>query len=623
MYDTLTAQRFLSFLSVCVPFMMLVLYGLSPKAVDAGSPLPLTLFLTIATLINGAMMLRNWNIPKNWGYHIFTATIDISFVIIILVSYAKLYGLPLSSSLKAPTANMLFLFLVTRICLQNERIMFYTGLLTILAWCGLVSAAFIEVGYQSVTHGYVDYLNSFKLLVGAEIERLIYFSFITWMFCSFIHLSRHDPMTRFLRRFNFQKQIHALLEQKKTPLENYAFLKIRILASYAQRADFDKFARIVGKLPFNNLADVKLIGRLTADDIGLVLESSNQPWNDAELDVISDRIITEFDSYIRNNFEKTNIPIVIGSVRFDLARSVDLLQKHTEDAITFAMEKKRKKHQVFNSLLLEQSQKEQKIKASIENAIAGGGVHVFYQPIIDLMANKPVGFEALLRLSDEHANYLNNEELIPIAEKADLVKDIFQCICEQVAQDAALIKDIYYSEELSPYINVNISPQQLQASKLVESCLTMASSGGLKINIELTESFAMDEYVQHLTRRYLSSMGYDIFIDDFGTGYSSLSRLHEMDASVIKIDKCFLRKSDSEMGISYLKSIVNLVQSTGKTIVQEGVETTQDKVTIMNMGIRYCQGYLFGKPMSIDVLINHLSSEYNISTDKPQLRASA
>ena len=80
----------------------------------------------------------------------------------------------------------------------------------------------------------------------------------------------------------------------------------------------------------------------------------------------------------------------------------------------------------------------------------------------------------------------------------------------------------------------------------------------------------------------------------------------------LKIDQTFVRDIEDEQAFTFLKAIVNLAQTTSNLVIIEGVETLAQKLLLMKMGVRYCQGYFYAKPMDVYNLENYLAQTYNI-----------
>ena len=100
----------------------------------------------------------------------------------------------------------------------------------------------------------------------------------------------------------------------------------------------------------------------------------------------------------------------------------------------------------------------------------------------------------------------------------------------------------------------------------------------------------------------LRSIGVRVAIDDFGTGFSSLSYLSKLPVHTLKIDRSFIIDMDSgERGLTLVSVIINLAHALKLKVVAEGVETDAQLLKLRQLNCDEMQGYLFGKPVPVDV----------------------
>jgi len=88
-----------------------------------------------------------------------------------------------------------------------------------------------------------------------------------------------------------------------------------------------------------------------------------------------------------------------------------------------------------------------------------------------------------------------------------------------------------------------------------------------------------------------------IALDDFGTGYSGLTYLQQLPVDVLKIDRQFVAQiATDRVSAGITSAVADLAQLLGICVVAEGVETEEQAVLVERMGIRFAQGYYFGRP---------------------------
>jgi EAL domain-containing protein (putative c-di-GMP-specific phosphodiesterase class I) len=123
-----------------------------------------------------------------------------------------------------------------------------------------------------------------------------------------------------------------------------------------------------------------------------------------------------------------------------------------------------------------------------------------------------------------------------------------------------------------------------------------------KLEIEITESIMIDSVDKALQCiAEIKSMGIQIAIDDFGTGYSSLSYLNRFPANLLKIDKSFIDKMNTnESSRQYVAAIISMGHIMGFDVISEGVEEPEQLETLRSIGCDYIQGFLWGRPLSAE-----------------------
>ena len=120
------------------------------------------------------------------------------------------------------------------------------------------------------------------------------------------------------------------------------------------------------------------------------------------------------------------------------------------------------------------------------------------------------------------------------------------------------------------------------------------------VEIEITESaFIEDQTALIELMKEIKQRGFLVSIDDFGTGYSSLSMLTELPADIVKLDKEFLRHSDSETSKGMLNNVIRLIKDNHMGVVCEGVEISDQAEFLARAGCDVGQGFYFSRPIPV------------------------
>lgn len=612
-YDRLIAQRTLSLVSFLVPLSLLIVYMIAPHASDSGAGSSLLVITSLVILITGGRLIKNWNVAKSDRYQLAGVFIDFLATTLILIAYSSIYQVPVSVALKSPTANVFFIYLASRVVLFKGPIMTKTGIIAITTWFALVMLSLYEPSSVGRTSGYVEYLTSFKVLLGAEVERLMQFGIITIVLRSYISFTRHDPHTGLLRRSPFLESISKYLgsAHHKNADNCRAFIEIRAMDISKPEVFYSSVFSLIPDLPSVRSSSFNQLGRLSLHSMSLWIE---HPRDKLALNIRLKNLQAELTQAAITKYGVEVPDLIFGGTLTESNSSAEELITHTDMAIRDALENGQKTV-VYNDDIHAKIRHKLNVEQTIKQGLEKGFVSVKYQPIIDLMTLMPVGFEALIRLHDKDNVEISPNIFIPIAESSDLINQLMSELCNQVAHDGASIARAYANEIHKPYMNINIAPPQLKDTNRVIKALECARSGSqLTINAEITESSVLHKSDAVKKMSLLRDEGYAVAIDDFGTGYSSLHRLKQFDFSTLKIDKCFVDdiEYDNE-AFEFLNAIVTLAKTSSGNVIIEGVETVQQQALIMKMGVRYCQGYLFAKPMALNQLLDYLADTYNIT----------
>lgn len=237
------------------------------------------------------------------------------------------------------------------------------------------------------------------------------------------------------------------------------------------------------------------------------------------------------------------------------------------------------------------------IEEKLHEAMETGGFSLHYQPVINVENNSIEACEALMRCQ-VRGQSLTPEQFIPVAEKTGLIVEL---------GDWTLLTAAHMAEHLmtqghTTKVAVNVSRAQLTAPKFqqtLHALFTICSLPPPLIELELTESLFMD--TSAAVRRNLDAAveaGLSLSIDDFGTGYSCLAYLKDIPASKLKLDRSFVQNLPADRkSLAITRAITQLAQDLGMTVVAEGVETIEQRDTLINIGVNALQGFLFTRPL--------------------------
>ncbi|MCY7339804.1 MAG: EAL domain-containing protein [Sphingomonas bacterium] len=341
------------------------------------------------------------------------------------------------------------------------------------------------------------------------------------------------------------------------------------------------------------------VGRLGGDEFAIV-------WhNGAERDTLAalaDRIITDLSRSFRIGAASLHVGATLGIARgpVDGARE-ELLMRNADLALYRAKKAGRGGYAFFEYSMFEAAEDHRLLENDVRNALNGDGLQLAYQPIINSASGAVVGREALLRWRHPTRGDIPPDLFVPIIEDAGLIHQIGDWVIREACAEAAS-----WPEPLT--IAVNISAAQLTGAGLAQTVLGALAASGLdpaRLELEVTESVFLGDDATTLTSlERLRALGVRMVLDDFGKGYSSFGYLSRAKFSKIKIDQSFVRAAaDGEReSVAIVHAILALARGLGVETTAEGVETAAQAKVMRRLGCTQLQGFLFGRPVSAELL---------------------
>jgi EAL domain-containing protein (putative c-di-GMP-specific phosphodiesterase class I) len=229
---------------------------------------------------------------------------------------------------------------------------------------------------------------------------------------------------------------------------------------------------------------------------------------------------------------------------------------------------------------------------AVRAALANPGGEIHLQPVIRLSTHEVVGYEALSRFHDGTPEiWFQKAWEIGVGIEFEIAAvrralRLLPCIPEGV------------------FLGINVSPRTLVSNALQR---VLSREDGHRLVLELTEHEAISDYTRHRDQiARLRRLGARLAIDDVGAGHSSLVHIIQLRPDVIKIDRALVAGCDLDpVRRVLMQGFVTLARHTQAHLVAEGVETSAEAQGLIESGVAFAQGYLFGRPQPHSLAVPH------------------
>jgi diguanylate cyclase (GGDEF)-like protein len=353
------------------------------------------------------------------------------------------------------------------------------------------------------------------------------------------------------------------------------------------------------------IRETDVVSRFGGDEFIVLLDALLQDEMEASVEacMVSDKILETLHKRFHINRKDINSSSSIGICVFNgQDSSAEELVRYADIAMYECKNSGRNTRRLYNSSMREKLLDRVTLETELRQALLKNEFVLNYQIQLDYK-KIPTGAEALLRWVHPEKGNVPPLEFLPIAEESSLITEIGYWVLDEACRQLAKWSKNERFKELS--LSINVSSRQFSEIAFIDNIEILINSyhfNPSNLILELTESLMVNTAaISHdLTR--LKAMGIRLSIDDFGTGYSSLSYIQKLPITQIKIDKSFVNEIDlNDTGRNMVKTIIAMSQNFNFEVVAEGVERESQFSFLSECSSKIqFQGFLFGKPMSVE-----------------------
>lgn len=433
-----------------------------------------------------------------------------------------------------------------------------------------------------------------------------------------------DPVTGLANRSLFADRIeHAIARMRRRPgpiavlfLDVDAFKEVNDTLGHETG---DGTLRAIGERLGTVLRPSDTLARVSGDEFAILLEDLPNPDVGEE---VARRISAAFRRPLSVAGRDLSVTLSIGiDVALDGGVSPEELITNADFAMYAAKRSGKGQWRRYVASDREAAHRRTSLVEELRGAVRRKELIVHYQPIVQLDNGEVQALEALVRWQHPTRGLLMPADFIGLAEETGLIVPVGRWVLETACKDLA----IWQATDPRLSVSVNLSPRQLQHRDIVAEVRRVLQKTGIepqRLVLEVTESFLLTDEARALARlRRLKALGIRLAFDDFGTGYSSLSHLRQMPVDILKVDRQFVDAIDAADGRRFLRSIVDLAQSVGVSLVAEGIERLDQIPTLVGESVVSGQGYLLARPMPAMAIAPLLRSGLRLASMTGRVRA--
>jgi len=415
--------------------------------------------------------------------------------------------------------------------------------------------------------------------------------------------AHHDSLTSLPNRVLFKERLQLGIEKARSNQSKLALFFID-LDQFKQINDSlghyigDSVLKVVAERLKASIRDKDTLARLGGDEFVIILESYKKI---DELSRLAEEILMILTDPIDIVGQRLYISCSIGISLYpkDNIHAENLL-KFADAAMYKAKEEGRNNFQFYRSEMTELAFERVVMKADLRQALENNEFKVYYQPQIDIVDEKIIGVEALVRWDHPIMGLIPPEKFLELAEENGLIVEIDRWMMKTSMKQFKKWRRKGFDPGI---LSLNLTLINLRRDDYLttlQSCLEKNNFDPTDLELEITESELMTEFEEVITKlKFLSRMQIDIAIDDFGTGHSSLAYLKKLPVNKLKIDKSFVDDiPHNEEDVAIIKTIISLAKNLELKVVAEGVEKEIQKNFLFHNECRYIQGNYFSLPLS-------------------------
>ena len=329
-----------------------------------------------------------------------------------------------------------------------------------------------------------------------------------------------------------------------------------------------------------------VVARFGGDEFVVVLEPVDE---EASAVAVAERLVAALsEPLVLASGREVSIGASVGvAIAQDGSVDPERILMEADVAVYRAKVGGRGRAEVFDTSLREELDRRTRLQAGLVRAIAAGDLELRHEPVLDLRSPGLAGYEAKVSWPRPGEDELGRAELLPVAERTELVCDLDTWALREAVRQAAAVP----LASRPALLAVPLSGRHLRRGRVVPDVVDALAAGQLDparlVLVVLAEDLADDLAVAaHLEE--LRALGVRVCVDGFGTHEGPTDRWSRLPVDLVRIDPETL--SGGPLRSSLLRLTVETAHTFGWEVVGSGVRGTEQAAALAGVGCEYAQG---------------------------------
>ncbi|WP_447794014.1 EAL domain-containing protein [Pseudomonas farris] len=418
-------------------------------------------------------------------------------------------------------------------------------------------------------------------------------------------LARTDGLTGLANRATLIERLHQAFAAARRGATPFAMFYL----------DLDHFKRIndtlghpVGDLLLQEVArrikncvrENDVVARLGGDEFAILQLDVGDPTQSAALAAkVRDALVLPYS--LAGNDVRVSVSIGISSY-VPVCLSADSLLTQADMALYRSKEKGRNQYHFHSEEINQEVVERMTIANDLKKAIEHDELELRYWPEVDLSTGKILGMEAQVSWNHPQRGLLEAPAFLPAAEKTGIIIALGHWVLERACRQMRQWRD---EGMAPPVVAIKLSLAQLKSGpELIYDVLRTTARWELcpwDLRFDVTEAtLAQTKWTHNDILPRLHELGVKIAIDDFGTEYSSFDYLKTYQVNHLKLAQAFIDTAAHDTAsATTLRAIINFAREVGIGIIAEGVETQEQRSSLMATGSPMnAQGHYFSQAVN-------------------------